>query len=515
MSRARQRDPMPPASLKVPGRTLADWLREVYSQHRTGRLEIHSDGGLQNLFFIGGDLYLAPEHPVFGVAEAWLTGARAPASSEAGLAELDSLGAVRPFSFRNTARQVLERIGSPESTEVAFVAGAGQIRIDLSGPLPTSQLVMESAVVGKDQAALLRQLGGEKVMLQASPGRGSLDPAVELDPQEAFLLTRLEQPMAVGELVTQLDLGRQETLKRICRLRAISLIRSVDEAESISKKPDRSKVVADRLAERIAESLREDPLDIDTDQHRELLRSLFNRIGAMTHFEVLAVSPHSSDEEVHKAFIELGRILHPDNAVRLGMAGKEGVFAVLFERATEAYLTLSDPDRKIRYSEEVGPVGALASSAIPESQRQQEKQALARRQYETALGLADRLEFHSAIQLLEQAASADPQPEYFTLLGDCQAENPQWLDRAAFSYQRAMEMQPDDPSLRVKLGRAYERRGDSKRAQESYEAALELAPGMEQAEAGLMRIAPERLGTSRAGFLQRFFGFFRGGRGKS
>jgi len=495
---------------------LADWLREVCLDRRTGRLDISSQRGTQNLFFIGGDLYLAPEHPVFSTTETWLreTLTAGDTATEA-VEEGDSSGGTEALSFRKIADEILDLAGSPEAMEVSFVQGAGQIRIDLAGPLPTSQLVMESAVRGRDEAALLRQLGGEKSVLQATSTGGALGPGLELDPQEAFLLSRLDHPTAVGELLIQLDLGRQDTLERICRLRAMALVASTDRAEPAVSKKDPTAVLIDRLAGRIAQSLEDEPIAIDADQHRELLRNLFSRVGGMTHFELLAVSPHSSDEEVHKAFIELGRMLHPDNAARLGLGGKEGVLAVLFELATKAYLTLSDPDRKVKYSEEIGPVGDLSPLAVSDTQRREEKQALARKQYETALGLAERLEYHSAIQLLEQAAKVDPQPEYFTLLGDCQAENPQWLDRAAFNYQRAVEMQPDDPSLQAKLGRVYERRGDVRRAQEAYEAALEVAPQMEQAQAGLMRLAPARRDSFRSSLGERLRSFLTGGRSDS
>lgn len=503
---------MPPSSLKVPGRPLADWLREVCLDRRTGRLDISSGQTTQNLFFIGGDLYLAPEHPVFRTVETWLREMSTVEGSGTAEEGEDSAGGTEALSFRKIADQILDLAGSPEVMEVSFVQGAGQIRIDLAGPLPTSQLVMESAVRGRDETALLRQLGGEKCMLQATSSGGALGPGLELDPQEAFLLSRLDHPTAVGELLTQLDLGRQETLERICRLRAMALVAATDKAEPAVSERDPNRVLIDRLAGRIAQSLEDEPIVIDVDQHRELLRNLFSRFGGMTHFELLAVSLHSSDEEVHKAFIELGRMLHPNNAARLGLTGKEGVLAVLFERATEAYLTLSDPDRKVRYSQEIGPVGDVAPSALTEAQRHQEQQALARKQYETALGLAERLEYHSAIQLLEQAAKADPQPEYYALLGDCQAENPQWLDRAAFNYKRAVELQPGDPSLQVKLGHVYERRGDVRRAQEAYAAALEVAPQMEQAQAGLMRVTPSRREGARSSLGERLRSFLRGDR---
>jgi len=454
------------SSVKLPGRPFKDWIRDIYSYKKTGLL-MRSEGTADSLYFVAGDVYLSPEHELFAPASEWLKS---------------------PSSFKGIAVEMLDRVPDMKAAQYHFQEGAAQIRIDLVGPLPTSQLIMESTTWDADERSLLRQLGGEGTLLVAATAAEPLPANVDLDPHEAFLLSRLESPQAVGELLHQLDIDREEVLKRLCRLLSINLIRpELGDSEPSSPKGGRSQLLA-RFLERIGESLDREPIELEVQKHRELLKNLIARIGEISHFELLAVGSQGTDEEIHQGYFELGRLVHPSQAARLGLQGKEGTLQILFERATEAYLTLSDPERKARYANEVSALSQSRDSNLSQEQRRTEVRNVARESYQAALALAERHDYHSAIQMLEQAVKVDPQPEYLALLGDCQSENPQWLDRAAANYGRAVRSRPNDPFLRLKLGRTYERQRLPDRARQEYETVLELAPEQPEAISGLERL---------------------------
>jgi tetratricopeptide (TPR) repeat protein len=374
------------------------------------------------------------------------------------------------------------------AAKTRFQEGAAQIRIDLVGPLPTSQLIMESTVWEADEGALLRQLGGEDTILIATTSGKALPDNVDLDPHEAFLLSRLESSQSVSELLHQLDIEKKEVLRKLCRLHSIDLLRQ--ERDSTEEPSDRAKTgeLLARFLERIGESLEREPSTIEIVQHRELLKNLIGRIGEISHFELLAVGPQATADEIHKGYFELGRLVHPSQAPSLGLEGKEGTLEILFERATEAYLTLSDPERRTRYANKISSLSQTTASDLSENQRRDERRAVALESYKSALALSERHDYHSAIQLLEQVVKVDPQPEYFVLLANCQAENPQWLDRAAMNYTRAINGRPNDYFLRLKLGRVYELQRRPDRAKEEYEIVLQLAPDLPEAVAALTRI---------------------------
>lgn len=481
---------MSPSSLKVPGRSLGEWLREIHRDRRTGKLDITWQEEKRELYFLAGDLYLAPDHPAHDAAKAWVDEHRVVAGEAAdGDDQVAQPGdEAATSSFRQLTGPIIKLSGGGEATDCGFVSGAGQIRLDLVGPLPTHQLVMECSVWGMDEPELWRQLGGDQVVLRAGVDLAETMAGIQIEPQEAFLLSRLDPPAKIGELVNQLDIGTEQVLRSLCRLQSVGWVERVGDDSMSTESPQPKQRLVDRFEESVASSLTEQPLDVEPEVHRELLGSLLSRMGEMTYFEMLAVSPQSADEDIHKAYLELGRLVHPSHAKNLGLSGKEGAFRVLFERATDAYLTLNDPTRKMAYMREMGPSAQVLVNGPSGELRNQEKQDIARTHYERAMALADRQDYHSAIQLLEQAVSSDPKIEYLTLLGDCQAENPQWLDRAALSYAQALETRPEDPSLYSRLGRVHERRGDRAKARRAYESALAVAPEMESARAGLWRL---------------------------
>ena len=501
-----------------------DAIRLAYQEGWTGRLGLNSADLRGQLFFVGGDLYISPEHPFEASATAWANSIRAlrrsadgKAGAEAGRAEAShsesvSQEAVEVRSATKRLTSELSDLLDPCAREAChFVDGAGQIRLDLIGPLPTARLVMELSVRGEDEGDLLRQLGGAGTSFVASSEEKGNSTGVELDPQEAFLLSRLEEPLTVGDLVQQLNVERIETLQNLCRLQAAGMIRRDSGSAGGPQTSSFDLELVERLSERIADSLEKEPLSLAIDEHRELLRSLLGRMGDMTFFELLAVSPQSEVKEVHRAFMELGRMVHPSHASRLALAGGERALRLLLERATEAYFILSDSERRAEYFEEIGPLRIDELDAATGEERQAEMKSVARRNFQLARNLADRQEFHAAIQLLEQAVRSDPESEYLALLADCQSYNPRWLDRAVRNMWRAVELRPHDGSLRLRLAGLLERRGDMDGAREQYEIALEKGPDVLAARESLDRLgsrsgskAVEKKGLSQA--LRSLFG---------
>jgi hypothetical protein len=205
---------------------------------------------------------------------------------------------------------------------------------------------------------------------------------------------------------------------------------------------------------RIGRGLTARPLAIELALHRQIVADLVGRVGEASHYDFLGVELGASDKEVHEAYDRLARIVHPSHAGTLGLAGKEGVLKLLFERATQSYLTLSHPDRRKRYDGEMG-AGDWRPGPKGESREEEERQ-VARRYFVKASILAASEEYHLAIELLRLAARVDPQPEYYALLGQLEAKNPHWLRLAEASLERAIELGGHNPNLDAILTRIRE-----------------------------------------------------------
>jgi len=159
---------------------------------------------------------------------------------------------------------------------------------------------------------------------------------------------------------------------------------------------------------------------------------------------------------VHEAYDQVARLVHPANAGRLGLAGREGVLEMLFERLTLAYLTLIHTDRRKVYDRDLAPE-VWGVKTAPE-QRRGEMQELAQGYYQRAMELVAGHDYYLAIELLQQAVRADDsRPEYVGLLGTLQAKNSRWLRVAAENLERAVKLGSRDPELPALLTRVRER----------------------------------------------------------
>lgn len=190
------------------------------------------------------------------------------------------------------------------------------------------------------------------------------------------------------------------------------------------------------FSERIVRTLRERPLDLKPETHRERVAEVMRQVGD-TFYQLLGVEPSASDLEVHAAYERLARVVHPLHAERVGLDGKESVLEMLFERATRAYLTLSNPERRRSYDHDIGfdPMAA----AIPVD-RSAENREMAGEYYRRACDMVEEQQYHFAIELLKEAVRREPKAEYHALLGRLLARNshPRWLRAAAENLEAAI-----------------------------------------------------------------------------
>jgi curved DNA-binding protein CbpA len=469
---------------RLTDRLLVSLVRRIYTGRRTGELRLEGDGRRERLYFEDGGLCLPAGHPLAQAA------ATAPPSQ--------------------LARRLAGVLRLWNEGTYEFIEGRERRADEWVGPLLTAQVLMEEAVEGLDDFQLMRQLGGQEQEFVAVAPERQAD--LDLDPHEAFFLSRMERPVSVKELLRQVDLEPNEALQRLCRLQAADLIRPGEEVPEAAPETAVARELVERLGDRIRQELVRKPIELDTEEHRRQLKDLLQRLGELNHFELLGLSPGADGEAIHDAYMRLARLVHPAHSRRLGLAGRGGL-ELLFERATEAYLTLSDPDRARAYLTRFGATPVTEQVQPSATERRAELRDMAAEKFRLATKYAGREEYFSAVQLLEQAVEIDPQPQYYALLGQCQENNPKWLDRALASYSQAVQLSRADPELRTRLAGCYVKLGQTERAKEEYEAALERMPGFPDAVAGLQRLKkPEKTESpSGGGWLEKLLSRFRGG----
>jgi curved DNA-binding protein CbpA len=492
--------------------SIVEVMRSILLSRASGSLLIQRRAARRRFVFFEGELFLPGGHALARHLGQLL---ESEAASFLGQAPSPTMSSGSREDVTAAARDRLQHIVT-RIVDVLLEWGDGEFvfqdqehqRADFIGPLPTAYLVMEASVRGLGKEQLMEQLGGEQAVVVADTSSSLLSQLQGIDPGEMFIISRAEHPVALQELIRQVPGSRDSVLRMLARLRAVDLLLPYDiqkEKSQVSSDPERIlESLVDRFLDRVGNRLRDHPIEIPLAEHKQRVTRLISLLGSFNHYEMLDVELHADEAHIHSAYEDQAALLHPSNAARLGMVGKEPVFRLLFERATAAYLTLNDPERRAEYNQQAGIDGLMEGGGprIGDEQR-----GLAREKFLKARDLLGQEELHFALELVRQALRIEPRAEYFALLGDIQSRNPKWIGQATESYRQAIKREPDNADFRVSLGKLLEKAGRANHAKLQYRAALQNAPGEGEAMDGLSRL-DEISAAARS--EQSFFGRLKG-----
>ena len=147
----------------------------------------------------------------------------------------------------------------------------------------------------------------------------------------------------------------------------------------------------------------------DAARWNELTR-LYERIDALTHYELLNLPQSVASSEVAPAYYALVKKFHPDR-LPLALAPLTRAAQALFERLTEANEVLSSADLRAEYDKAVA--GGGGTRAADRTLRNVLESAV---EYQKAEVLVRRREYAQAMQLLRSAIAKSPEdPDYHAL----------------------------------------------------------------------------------------------------
>ncbi|MEM9553757.1 MAG: DnaJ domain-containing protein [Acidobacteriota bacterium] len=456
---------------------LLDLLRTTYLDRASGRLELEDPGmGAsvgRSILLRRGELYIDRDSELaqqLGPIAERAAGLERPAADE------EIAAAIGDLATRLTgARGRLPR---------ARLAASGSA-IEVLGPLPLVSLALALAVEKADEAVLIARLGGLAARWRGRDETPAMTQLPRLDPSMVRVVTQLEKPISLEALLRGAD--RLETLRGLAKLWIVGLAER-DEDDVASPVVDRE-VVSEKALQRFLENVGGDlearPLDLPTEKHRALLADLVGTIGSIDHYQLLDLPIDAGADAVSAAYQRVARRVHPGHAAALGLGGKEDTVRLLFEKATEAYLVLSDPVRRSSYNT---LMGIQVGVRVEKEQRDEEKKRMARAHFVRGSNAMAEMDYSTAVEMLKEAARLDPQVRYLNLLAQSQAKNPRWRRHAVYTYQQAIELAPDDGGLRLALAQVLEKEDRIGEARTAYVRTLEVMPDSVVAKAALDRL---------------------------
>jgi len=203
----------------------------------------------------------------------------------------------------------------------------------------------------------------------------------------------------------------------------------------------------------------------------------FARMREQNLYDVLGIAKSSGTDDIRRAYYALARRLHPDKFTREEIKLKA---EKVFRHITEAYSTLSKPETRKKYEDD------LESTNRPQHHEKTEPSDLARSNYRAGRDQFEKGHFGEALAFFQNACDQDPsKSEYFHYLGLTQSKNPRWKKDAEANFLRALQIDPSNAVLYAQLGSIYAKGGLQSKAREMFRRALQWDPANREALEGI------------------------------
>lgn len=347
-----------------------------------------------------------------------------------------------------------------------------------------------------------------------------------------FLYERIDGSTSVEELCTVSGLGREETLaglERLCETGLVEIPGYEAESGGASSEADGAEDSTDEPSDAASGddggssgidlshlptppedfdyegSALEADVPLDETMKRELI-CLSEQLDSLDHYQFFGVDRDASQKAIKMAYFRLSKRYHPDKHFGDEIGPFEEMLEDIFQRVTKAYRTLSDPDNREAYDEELAerdadeatPMNRPSSVRMAsedeeaddgsgdgvssdtgkrkaafakllkkgERHRKQGEYLDAADAYRKALGL--RRELNVALQAARVLLRADQQ-----------------YDQAELFARAALRIDDSSVEAHLALGHALEKQDRAEEARDAYESALDLEPEHPKAQTRL------------------------------
>ena len=335
-----------------------------------------------------------------------------------------------------------------------------------------------------------------EIVFRQSPDFLARSAAIRLQPAEGYLLSRLEQPCTVNDIVSTVPGEEADTKRSLLKLWAFGLLDSptlnqmVPRVEVMKVAPGGAPPKATKTPSRVAED--------SPERLAPMVHETYLSLSKKDFYSLLNVTNRAEMPEIKAAYYTLARKFHPDRFYGVEDPVLKEKVDVIFSAVNVAYETLKSTKRRTEYDTvplEKRAIGVtVLNSETKQTKLTQETiTKVAEEHFRQAQKAYDEGNYYQAVQFLRSATQiADNVAKYWRQLGIALSRNPQWRKEAEDSFSRALELEPKNPENHLYLGFLYKNSGLKLRARKHFVACRELDPLSEVANREIRLLdAPE------------------------
>lgn len=499
---------------------LAELIRETVAEKLSGSLRLEQERIKTAIYLEGGNLVYATSnlrpHRLAEYLRRWrvITEAQFAALPEGGRNDSETGRAL--VEQKVLTKEALDELRARLVADVlrpALLWTEGKwdfdARVRLTGEVRTSielpELLMEAARRLPLNLAARRFPNTNEKLKPVTESTNN----VNLLPAEAFVLSRIDAPLRVHELLAVSGLPQEETLHACYALALGGLIEREQWPRAFSPEEVTKALAAGAAAAQSAAAAQPAievkknveearPAETEFDEKREL-EELFERVGRATnHYQILGVSRNSDQDTLKQTYHRLARRFHPDRFHQ--DASLRTRVEDAFAKIAQAYETLRDKSSRAAYDLKIAKEVPLSTftetkSQSPATQPSSTTDAIltaaqrAEESYQRGLGALKAHNAALALSSFAEAARLEPSAaRYRAQYGQALALNVQMRHRAETEIQAAIMLEPTNVNYRIMLAKLYQKIGFIKRAQGELERVRSIDPQNAEAMALLVEL---------------------------
>ena len=322
-------------------------------------------------------------------------------------------------------------------------------------------------------------------------------------PGESFLLSRLDQPLHVDELIALSGLREPEAQRTIYGLALGGFLDREywqNAFRTASAKPPKEQV-ADAVSEAAQAQAQQSDNWMSASIEDEDLEAFLQRLTKATnHYEVIELAPNAKTNEIKDAYYAMARRYHPDRFHLKSGTAVHNRISSAFARVTQAYEVLTDPNARAAYDQTLERSRQYAATTESKSAQadaidnlEPEEDGSAEYSFREGFGALEQGRIQAAVMHLANAARLEPNvARYRAYYGRALASEEHTRRLAENEIQSAVKLEPNSSAFRVMLAELYFDLKFHRRAQTELDRALAIDPNSTPAHQLLRRLQKSR-----------------------